>query len=283
MDRQNSSGAPSLVQETPPPPYSQYLDNEEEENEDISSARSDKVQDLSEPPSPHIVPTTSAFPTTWVLYHTLSMSQILMIGSREHGPLFAVTKHSGWWTGQPDLVLHRGPHASLPALAAGMGGAGIGRHSIIVLPPPPGFGQESSQELLLRVEDKDNTEWKSHVSFRFTIEVGTDPSRYRRETFEWQHTHGELISVFLDRAKDGWKLVRLDGDEDGDSDGPEPHERQEIVAVWAYARMSMTKVLKFRYLGNGATGAFGGRWAIMAAMTAMRMYQRQQNNRNKDW
>ncbi|KAI0882358.1 uncharacterized protein GGS22DRAFT_196047 [Annulohypoxylon maeteangense] len=290
MDRQNST-ATTLTQETPPPPYTQYLDEEdvEREAEDVEeiSSQSSKGLDQPHPPIQPAIHTTSAFPTSWGLYRLLSMSRLLMVVCRERGPLFAVSRNPGWWHKLPELVLHRGPCRELPALAAGMGGVGVGRHSTIVLPPLPGSGLKSSQEILRRVEAQDQAEEgqpESHVRFQFTIEVGIQPDQWKRETFEWRYDEGEFIAVFLEGATSGWKLVRLaDEEESSDYEGPEPGPRQEIVAVWAYTRMSLTKVLKFRCLGTGASGVFGERWTIMAAMTALRMYQRQQKNRHKDW
>ncbi|KAI2469842.1 hypothetical protein F4781DRAFT_393131 [Annulohypoxylon bovei var. microspora] len=308
MDRQNST-ATTLTQETPPPPYTQYLfaesvegevggeaeergdDAEEAEDAEEVSSQSDKEPAEPHPPIEPAIHTTSAFPTSWGLYRLVSMSRLLMVASRERGPLFAVSRHPGWWTKLPDIILHRGPCRTLPPLAAGMGGIGVGKHSTIVLPPLPGSGLNSSQELLWRIEEEveeaEGAEaWdpKPHVKFQFTIEVGIQPGQWKRETFEWRRDEGEFITIFLEGAKAGWKLVRLaDDEESSDYEGPEPGPRQEIVAVWAYTRRSLTKVLKFRCLGSGASGIFGERWTIMAAMTALRMYQRQQMNRNKDW
>ncbi|KAI1209311.1 uncharacterized protein F4807DRAFT_427978 [Annulohypoxylon truncatum] len=292
MDRQNST-ATTLTQETPPPPYTQYL-GEEEVDEDFEgeagdaeevSSQSSKGLAQPHPPIQPAIHTTSAFPTTWGLYRLLSRSRLLMIVCRERGPLFAVSRHTGWWHKLPDLILHRGPCRTLPALAAGRGGVGVGRHSTIVLPPLPGSGQNASQEILQRVEmPPEEGQSGPQVRFQFTIEVGLQPEQWKRETFEWRYDDGEFIAVFLEGAKSGWKLVRLaDEAESSDYDGPEPGPRQEIVAVWAYTRRSLTKVLKFRCLGTGASGDFGERWTIMAAMTALRMYQRQQKNKHKDW
>ncbi|KAI1761169.1 hypothetical protein GGR53DRAFT_469612 [Hypoxylon sp. FL1150] len=247
---------------TPPPPYVEY---EEEASMTQTSASAlppifRKLEPYAMPPQ---VPTPDVglFPPSWNLYHTLS------------------------WSGQPDLVLHRGPSDTLPPLAAGTGGVGVGRHSVIVLPALPNSRLDSSQELLLRV-DEARKKWR--VRFRFAIEVGPDPhTAWRREVFEWRHSHGDAVSAFLDGAKAGWKLVRL-ADSSGDEGGgrlvwPRSSDGCEIVAVWAHARLSFTKVLKFRFLGSGATGALGDRWAIMAVMTALRMYQHNQRNRNGDW
>lgn len=166
---------------------------------------------------------------------------------------------------------------------------------MIVLPALPHSRLDSSQELLLRVDESSSARkkktWRGRVRFRFAIEVGPDPhTAWRREVFEWRHSHGDAVAAFLDGASSGWKLVRL-ADSSSDPSGsesrrlvwPRSSDGYEIVAVWSHARLSLTKVLKFRFLGSGATGVLGERWAIMAVMTALRMYQHNQRNRNGDW
>ncbi|KAI2605570.1 hypothetical protein GGR54DRAFT_644324 [Hypoxylon sp. NC1633] len=255
MDQENTL-SPYPIGEAPPPPYS--LCPGESVAGSIATASVRKTPVVARPRPREAAPPVGPLPPSWNLYHTLSVGRVLMLGPHEHEPLLAVSRHMGWWTGQPDIVLHRGPSDTLPPLAAGMGGVRGARHSIIVLPPMPGSMLDSSQELLLRVEEK--ADWPPQVRFRFVIEVGFDPNQWRREAFEWRHSH-ESSQLEAPRSSDGC----------------------EIVAVWAYARLSMTKVLRFRFIGNGAAGVFGERWALMAAMTALRMYQRQQRSRDGDW
>ncbi|KAI1371837.1 hypothetical protein F4677DRAFT_282788 [Hypoxylon crocopeplum] len=276
MDRESTLFIAS-TRKSPPPPYSQFADEEAGQTSAVSSRKPQaNTQSLRER-----VPIASPFPSSWNLYHTLSIGRILMLGPHNRQPLLAVSRHTGWWTGKPDLVLHSGPSDTLPPLAAGMGGVGVGRHSIIVLPPMPGSALDSSQELLVRVEEE--TDWPPHVRFKFSIDLSVEPGQWRRETFEWRHSHGDVVSIFLNGARTGWKLLRLAGQGNGNFAEARSSDGCEIVAVWAYARLSFTKVLKFRFLGSGATGILGERWAIMAVMTALRMYQRQQRNRNGDW
>ncbi|KAI1404355.1 hypothetical protein F4819DRAFT_139030 [Hypoxylon fuscum] len=261
---------------SPPPPYGQVQEAPTtDDSVVVTSSRSRKQQARLRS---SFLEATCPFPPLWNLYHTLSVGRVLMLGSHEREPIFAVSRHTGWWSGQPDLILHRGPSDTLPPLAAGMGGVGVGRHSIIVLPSLPGSSLDSSQELLVRVNEEKN-EW--HVRFRFAIEVGPEPNSWRREVFEWRHSHGDVVSAFLDgSSRSGWKLVRLAEHSAGDLVWPRSSDGCEVVAVWSYARLSLTKVLKFRFLGSGATGVLGERWAIMAVMTALRMYQKQQRNRD---
>lgn len=47
------------------------------------------------------------------------------------------------------------------------------------------------------------------------------------------------------------------------------------VAVWANSVRSLGQdaVMKFRFLGTGASGVLGERWATMAVLSALRMWQ----------
>ncbi|OTB02961.1 hypothetical protein M426DRAFT_12997 [Hypoxylon sp. CI-4A] len=281
---QADSASPSPTLEISPPFYNQYLEEGDIEDAITIVSPPSPVKSILhfQTPPPETMSTSGPFPSSWNLYHTLSVGKALTLGPHGREPLFAVSKHSGWWTGLPDLVLHRGPSDAFPPLAVGMGGIGVGRHSIIVLPPLPESGLESSQEILLRIEEKTADRFHSHVRFRFAIEVG-EPGRCRREIFEWRHSHGDVVADFLDGAKNGWKLLRITDQDCDDLEEPSSTGGHEIVAVWAYAKLSVTKVLKFRYLGSGASGDLGDRWNIMAAMTALRMYQRQHKHRNGDW
>lgn len=56
---------------------------------------------------------------------------------------------------------------------------------------------------------------------------------------------------------------------------PTSSDGREIVAVWAGAGMaSVSKVLRFRFLGTGADGSLGDRWAIMAVASALAIWNR---------
>ncbi|KAI0427852.1 hypothetical protein F5Y09DRAFT_314977 [Xylaria sp. FL1042] len=55
---------------------------------------------------------------------------------------------------------------------------------------------------------------------------------------------------------------------------------KEVVAVCAGASMSVTKVLRFRFLGTGADGSLGARWAIMAVASALAIWNRDRRSRS---
>ncbi|KAI1078988.1 hypothetical protein F5B20DRAFT_590988 [Whalleya microplaca] len=259
--------------EDPPPPYSQSSNPPGPGTTSSSATQPQKPQIQHQLLPRASVHTTPLFPLSWNLYRSQSLGRVLMLGAQETGPLYAVSQHSGW-SGKPHMILHSGPSDTLPALAAGIRPATLGeaQHSIIILPPLPGSSLDSSQELFRAHAGR------PRVTFRFTVVVGTEPSSWRRETFEWRHSYGDAVAS-LDGARDGWKLVRSAGVSSvSPSNTSSPvsatsSDGHELVAVWAYARFSLSKAMKFRFLGSGETGALGDRWAIMAVMTALRMFQ----------
>ncbi|KAI1771219.1 hypothetical protein F4818DRAFT_454864 [Hypoxylon cercidicola] len=256
----------SSASETPPPPYSKY--EEAPMAEAPAPPRTPRKPQARAQPRQEPIPDVGPFPPSWNLYRTMSAGRALVLGAHENEPI-----------------------AALPPLATGTGGVGVGRHSIIVLPALRGSRLDWSQELLLRVDDDDDDgasrkSRRARFRFRFAVEVGPDPqTARRREVFEWRHSRGDAVAAFLDGAGAGWELVRLsDGGNGGGLVWPRSGDGREIVAVWSRARRrSLTKVLKFRFLGSGAMGVLGERWVIMAVMTALRMYQHHQRNRNGDW
>jgi hypothetical protein len=217
------------------------------------------------------------FPPAFNVYSQAFSSEFL-IGEHQSYPIYVMKIHSGF-SGNPPIVLHSGPNSSLPPLAA-VDYHAFSSRMTVTLPPPPGAGITSSQE------DLEGNTTGLHRTYAFSIEAG--PFSGRREQFEWRHSYGDAVSV-LDGSLTGWKLVRLET-------GPPPgaqgmtftpggyigSDGREVVAVWANAAGSMSKAAKFAFLGTGASGILGERWAIMAVMTAMGMFIRARRARNSN-
>ncbi|KAI0002852.1 hypothetical protein F4779DRAFT_112336 [Xylariaceae sp. FL0662B] len=228
------------------------------------------------------VHTTPLFPPAWCLYRLQNFRGVLMLGAPETGPLYAISQHSGW-AGGPHIVLHNGPSEGLPALAAVIRRTSLREKSIVSLPPMPGSGAGPSQE-------KCRTRpWRLRVIFRFAVEVGADPHLWKREAFEWRRSSGDAVaSLCIGGVTRGWKLVRL---APGSSAPPRSmsdpsvssaqtsnvsNDGHEVVAVWADTKGDLTQAMRFRFLGSGEAGTLGDRWAIMAVMTALHIFQWQQ-------
>ncbi|KAI0014522.1 hypothetical protein F4780DRAFT_774150 [Xylariomycetidae sp. FL0641] len=218
---------------------------------------------------------STRFPLEWNLYHPRPSCRVMRLGVHECAPWFVVSPHGGC-SGQPDIILHSGPSDTLPALAAGWRSItrAYDEHSVIVLPPLSDSDLDSAIEVA-RMRMKFLS-----ISVHFTIETGDDPGHRAREIFEWRHSY-RSIRALMDGVGDGWKLVRLGsklrkGGRKPSTNTVLTSDGYEVVAMWAFARKSLTKALKFRFLGNGASGTLGDRWELMAVITALRMYQASQ-------
>lgn len=77
-------------------------------------------------------------------------------------------------------------------------------------------------------------------------------------------------------AGQGWVLVRLANDLPPGRRvlGPPSGDGHEVVAACTSAVLSITKVWKFCFLGTGASGALGERWAVMAVVTGLVTWNR---------
>lgn len=121
------------------------------------------------------------------------------------------------------------------------------------------------------------------------------------ETFEWRRSRGSEVKS-LGASWRGWKLVRTQragyerqsidqlsskddeslpgySSEDEKGAGGSASEEvadEEIVAVWAKSGTwtSLHDVGEFAFLGIGASGELGQRFAVMAVMTALSIWQK---------
>ncbi|KAK7752593.1 hypothetical protein SLS62_005362 [Diatrype stigma] len=215
------------------------------------------------------------FPPSFGLYVDSKLGRRYMLGEHQAQPLYAVSVHSGW-SGQPSTVLHNGPTTEHPPLA-GANASALGRSSTVELPPPLG-GAAAAQQSSSSEERLESAGGPFSPKMRFTLDLD-GPSAGRRETFEWRHSRGDEVAA-LGAAHAGWKLVRLGGGggekEAGGGSG------EEIVAAWAHARMSLTKQLQFGFVGSGASGVLGERWAIMAVITALRIWDAERRRRSRN-
>ena len=110
-------------------------------------------------------------------------------------------------------------------------------------------------------EERATTSGWYHKKMNFSIEV---EATGQREAFEWRHSRGSEVAA-LGASHSGWKLVRLG--------------TGEVVAAWANSSMSITKQLQFHFLGSGANGILGERWAVMTVITALRMWDMERRKR----
>ena len=121
------------------------------------------------------------------------------------------------------------------------------------------------------------------------------------ETFEWRRSRGSEVKQ-LNASWRGWKLVRkgrtthehqnidqcskqdddslprysIDDEKSDSGSAVEESAGEEIVAVWAKTGTwtSLHDIGEFAFHGSGASGELGQRFAIMAVMTALSIWQK---------
>ena len=199
-------------------------------------------------------PVNRQFPPSFGLYTESMLGRKMMLGAHQSQPLYAVSVHSGW-SGKPSTILHSGPSDKDPPLATADTFT-FGRSSTVELPPlaANAAGGVSVEHVTVT--------GVFHKVMSFVIEVAATG---QRESFEWRHSRGSEVAA-LGASHSGWKLVRLG--------------TGEVVAAWANSSMSITKQLQFHFLGSGANGILGERWAVMAVITALRMWDMERRQRS---
>lgn len=207
----------------------------------LSKTHSASAQPTPAPAPPSQMPPPQ-FPPSFIVYSISLNNHHYILAETEHTPpLYAVSFHAGFHgvTG-PDTELHSGPNESAPPLATAKRGHLLGDNASVKLGGPDG-GDNLVKEVV------NSTHNFPYPKYDFTIEVGKPGEPQQREQFEWQHIG----------MRKGWQLVRL-------STG-------EVVAVFEWTALTK-KDLHFQFVGTGGTGLLGERWAIMAAITAIRAW-----------
>lgn len=209
------------------------------------------------------------FPPAFNLYRNpLSTRASFSLGEHQSTPIYAVTTWAGWSAqahAQANLVLHNGPSEDNPPLANVAYGSPARRMDVF-LPPLPG---RPARPVSVQVPGP------MRARFAFSVEVPWPggPGGYRAEAFEWRRSNSLAVGSLGGRSQ-GWKLVRLSnelppGGVTVAGSGPPSNDNHEVVAVCTHAVMSMSKLWKFAFTGTGVSGALGERWAVMAVVTGL--------------
>ncbi|CAK7234626.1 hypothetical protein SBRCBS47491_009014 [Sporothrix bragantina] len=229
--------------------------------------------------APGSVPRGRQFPAAFNLYGD-NYSRTYFLGEHQQTPLYAVRMRPAWQMTNPVIALHNGPNPETAPLLAAVDYISLSDHMSITLPPPLSYRGTGSTAVRLDIV----MGW-SHY-YTFTMEVGTDLRNAHREVFEWRHSYGNAVAA-LGGAREGWKLVRMSTAPLPGAPRPHPapgfvsSDGREVVAMYSDARMSMTKQLKFAYVGTGLTGALGERWSVMAATSALAIWEKEEAVRNR--
>ncbi|PGH18056.1 hypothetical protein AJ79_00683 [Helicocarpus griseus UAMH5409] len=236
---------------------------------------------------------------------------ILLCGSHKREHLYTAQLHMGL-SGRsplkfkPGVILYNGTSNNKPILAATGWKSGLASefymfdaNSVVYMPPVEVSGDGEVGKKMVkeymrattRAPEDGYSGAKDGVAFQFSIEVG---EARRRERFEWRKLRkedGETDDAVQDAEAraGGFKLVRLyrredDGPLGGGQDEPSaisasggggPELQTETVAVLAWTKGSSWFVHAFSLrLGNGQsnTETLGKRWALMAVITALRIW-----------
>ncbi|KAB5569913.1 hypothetical protein GE09DRAFT_1283111 [Coniochaeta sp. 2T2.1] len=224
-------------------------------------------------PSPY-----KRLPLSFNIYYKQWFSSMYQIGEHENQPLFTIQRHGAWGHDRPMIVLHEGADPKGHVVGT-VTKEGLMKHDTVIELPRQGSEGGTIREPF--VSDVSMTLKNSR--FRFSFDVGLRGKETRRETFEWRISKAVEVRA-LDSMAFGWKLVRLgpDGDQPtGGRGGPrgardvgEASDGKEVVAAWSEnSGLTLSKIAKFHFLGAGATGEFGDDWALMAALSAFRLWK----------
>lgn len=231
------------------------------------------------PAAPGSIPRGRQFPATFNLYGD-NWSRTYFVGEHQQTPLYAVRMRPTWQMTNPVIALHNGPNPDTAPLLAAVDYISMSDHMSVTLPPPLTYRGTGSTAVRLEIV----MGWSHH--YTFTMEVGTDPRNVHRETFEWRHSYGDAVAA-LGGTREGWKLVRMSTAALPGAPRPQPaagflsSDGREVVAMYSDARMSMTKQLKFAFVGTGIMGALGERWSVMAATSALGIWEKEEAVRSR--
>ncbi|KAH8906626.1 hypothetical protein BR93DRAFT_625981 [Coniochaeta sp. PMI_546] len=200
------------------------------------------------------------FPPEFNLYSANLLGRTFNLGEHQNAPIYVVSIHTGW-SGNPDVMLHTTANATSPPLATANFKT-FTNDTTIKLPP------------LTPQSHPTQTTLKGSMFMRtwsFSIEVPGPNGQLRSEPFEWRHSKGEDVNSLGSVWGTGWKLVRMLR-QDGDA--------KEVVAVFTEGTVSLTKKFCFKFTGAGETGALGERWAVMAVISAMAIWEKNRRSKN---
>ncbi|TGJ87314.1 hypothetical protein E0Z10_g1425 [Xylaria hypoxylon] len=214
------------------------------------------------------------FPQAFSVYS--QVPRLYIIGESQNFPLYAVSIHSSL-SPRPDVVIHNGLSQNMPSLAT-VDHEPFSRSASITLPARPDSRFPVAREPLESV---------GAFTRIMSFSIETTLSGRSREHFEWRHSSGVEVEALGGRHS-GWKLVRVSSPalqiralaKKHSNTLGQSSDGKEVVAVWAGTSMSISKVLRFRFIGSGADGSLGERWAVMAVASALAIWNRDRRSRS---
>lgn len=211
------------------------------------------------------------FPPEFNLYSSNALAfKKLVIGETQNTPIYSVTLHSGW-SGNPDVVLHTSASPDSPPMATGLFKS-FANEIIVTLPPLTPTSQPAEKKVKGSLLS---------LKYSFSVEVPAGPGgKLVLEPFEWRNSSGDEVRPLGGLWGQGKKLVRLGPPPRADSTASTTSDGKEIVAVFNGAKVSFTKRLAFKFTGAGESGELGERWAVMAVISALSIWEHGRRSRN---
>ncbi|PLB53539.1 hypothetical protein P170DRAFT_435147 [Aspergillus steynii IBT 23096] len=211
----------------------------------------------------------SRFPATLNGYFQWKFTSTFHLGPSGDDKRFAVSTQTPFLRSKQTTILHAGPSDQDPPLACVEGDQSMRDRAcpITIAGQPPG------------IEALHHATPYTRTPPTFAVDVRGPEKRPQREQFEWRTSRGNEVRQLTGHSVSGWKLVRL-ARTVGPGGDHRPHrafgcasDGREVVAVLARnVSASMTKALKFQFLGSGLDGSMGETWEIMAVITALQLW-----------
>ncbi|KAI0200598.1 hypothetical protein F4808DRAFT_460706 [Astrocystis sublimbata] len=258
--------------------------------------------------------TSRMFPANFSLYRGRD-SRHFFIGEVQHVPLFAVSSYSAIMA-VPDLVISSGPTEDAAPMAF-VESIPFSRSAGITLPTRHGSIFPSALELL----ESSASPVSRTMSFDIeTLSPGGRREHFEWRHSSGPEVEALAVEIWQGRQgmyehHSGWKLVRRvaaplrampggagsvswrqvtksvrrrvssvghgHGHSRDQSHGQNHDDGREIVAAWVDGGMFMPRALRFQFLGSGADGGLGSRWAIMAVASALAIWNRRRRERER--
>lgn len=198
------------------------------------------------------------------------------LGEHEDQPLFTIQRHGAWGHDKPMIVLHEGADPKGPVVGTVTKQSLTNHDTVVALPRRSRHGSETET---IREGLHSDMAFKNS-RFTFSFDIGREGEVKHRESFEWRPSKGIEVRS-LDSMAFGWKLVRLGPEQPKGQGGRrevrnagEASDGKEVVAAWSEnSAMSLSKIAKFYFLGAGARDEFGEDWALLAVLSAFRLWK----------
>lgn len=228
-------------------------------------------------------PATLKFPASLNGYFQWRFTTTFHLGPSADKKLYAVSTQSSLFRSKQTLILHDGPSEKHRPLAwAESTRYSANKPFTVAL----ASSSPTSPPITQTVENTSSSK-RNTYAFTFPIPIPSPstcasrriakPPTSHHETFEWRRSQGREINDLAGNSY-GWKLVRLSARVRSSSTRSRrgsgaTSDGREVVAVIAHnSSWSMTKGVKFAFLGTGLTGMLGEEWEAMVLMSALQLW-----------